>query len=331
MKKIRRKKIKNLKTQEIISTINDELESRVDEIKLDNGILGKWSFVNKNYEMLKNVELIAKAKRFAIIKKFFKQKLALFGFILFIVILLLALIMPPFLVDPNATNNNTGIAAFSKKHILGTDSTGRDIWSVFWSGLRFSLGIASIVVLIDLILGFTFGSLMALFPIVDAIGQFIMKIFTSLPSLIILVLLALVLTPSFWTIVLGLSLTSWIGIANHVRSYVIRTRRKTQDWVFASKILATSKSKMLFKKMIPHLIPTLITQLIFTIPGALIADMSLSILNLSVQNTATLGSLIVQSIQFPVQNIIPLLTIITLLASTQFIALGMKKAVGRRW
>jgi len=48
-----------------------------------------------------------------------------------------------------------------------------------------------------------------------------------------------------------------------------------------------------------------------------------------IENTATLGSLIVQSIQFPVQNIIPLLTIITLLASTQFIALGMKKAVGR--
>jgi len=306
--------------------------NRVDEIKLDEGIFGKWSFVNRNYQMLKNAELMAKAERFTTIKTFFKQKLALFGFIVFVLMIILALIMPAFLPDPKHVNpieSHTNI--FTNGYVLGTDFMGRDIWARLWNGLRFSLGIAAMAVLVDLAFGFIFGALMGFFPIIDAIGQFIIKVFTNLPSLIILILLAIVLSPSFWTIVLGLTLTGWIGMANRVRGYVIRTR--SQDWVVASKTLGTPKYKVLFKKMIPHLIPIVVTQLIFTIPGALIGDLSLSVLGLSIPNTATLGSLLDAGSKFiliyPREAIVPVVSVTILLSSTQFIGFGMQKAVGR--
>lgn len=62
-------------------------------------------------------------------------------------------------------------------------------------------------VLVDLVVGFIFGSLMGFFPRFDIVGQFIIKIFTNIPSVILLILLAIVLQPSFWTIVLGITLT----------------------------------------------------------------------------------------------------------------------------
>jgi len=307
-------------------------ENRKAELELDKGIFGKFAFVNRNYELLKAADSMARAERFTTIKTFFKQKLALFGFVVLVVMILLALIMPAFLSNPRHVNpikQHTNI--FTNGYILGTDFMGRDIWSRLWSGLRFSLGIAAMAVLVDLVVGFIFGALMGFFPIFDVIGQFIIKILTNLPSIIILILLAIVLSPSFWTIVLGLTLTGWVAMANQVRGYVIRT--KSQDWVVASKTLGTPNAKILFKKMTPHLIPIIVTQLIFTIPGALIGDLSLSVLGLSIPNTPTLGSLLDAGRQFiliyPREAIVPVILVTILLSSTQFIGFGMQKAVGR--
>ena len=307
-------------------------EARKEEIDLSKGILGKWSFVNRNYELLKSADNMAKAEKWTTLKLFLRQKLALFGLIVFGLIFILSMIMPFFTQDPKTVDaQNIHGSIFSNGHTFGTDFQGRDIWSRMWNGLRFSFGIALMAVLVDLIVGFVMGALMGFFPKFDIVGQFIIKVFTNLPAIILLILLAIVLEPSFWTIVLGVTITGWIGMANQVRGYVIRTR--SQDWVEAARTMGTKNSKILFKKMLPHLVPIIVAQLIFTIPSALIGDLSLSVLGLSIPNTASLGSLLEAGrtyiLIYPSEIVIPVLVSTIVLSAIQFIGFGMQKAVSR--
>ena len=311
---------------------NKQIDTRNPELDLTQGIFGKWSFVNRNYELLKSADNMAKAEKWTTLKLFLRQKLALFGLVVFLLTLIMALIMPAVLGDPKVVDaDNKHASIFSDGHIFGTDFLGRDIWTRMWSGLRFSFGIAAMAVMVDLVVGFIMGALMGFFPKFDIIGQFIIKVFTNLPSIILLILLAIVLEPSFWTIVLGVTITGWIGMANQVRGYVIRT--KSQDWVEAARTMGTSKSRILFKKMTPHLIPIIVAQLIFTIPSALIGDLSLSVLGLSIPNTASLGSLLESGRKFlliyPSEIVIPVVVSTIVLSSIQFIGFGMQKAVSR--
>lgn len=307
-------------------------DTRAEELDLSQGVLGKWSFVNRNYELLKAADSMAQMEKWTTVKLFLKQKLALFGLVIFLLVLLLSLILPAvtpdaYKVDPSISHEHI----FSSGHAFGTDFLGRDIWARTWYGLRFSFGMAVMAVAVDLIVGFIFGALMGFFPKFDVVGQFIIKVLTNLPSIILLILLSIVLNPSFWTIVLGITLTGWIGMANQVRGYVIRT--KNQDWVIASRTLGTSRMKILFKKMTPHLIPIIVAQLIFTIPSALIGDLSLSVLGLSIPNTASLGSLLEAGRQFiliyPSEALVPVIVVTIVLSSIQFIGFGMQKAVSR--
>lgn len=305
---------------------------RNSELDLTQGIFGKWSFVNRNYELLKSADSMAKTQKWMTLKLFLKQKLALFGLLTFLMVLIFSLILPAFLPDPHTVDpDNKHEQIFSEGLPFGSDYLGRDIWSRTWNGLRFSFGIAVIAVAVDLVVGFIMGALMGFFPKFDIVGQFIIKVLTNLPSIILLILLAIVLEPSFWTIVLGITITGWIGMANQVRGYVIRTR--SQDWVEASRTMGTSKGKILFKKMLPHLIPIIVAQLIFTIPAALIGDLSLSVLGLSIPNTASLGSLLESGRQFiliyPSEIVIPVIVSTVVLSSVQFIGFGMQKAVSR--
>ena len=306
--------------------------NRESEIKLNQGALGKWSFVNQKYQMIKNIDNLGKKEKFLSVKHFAKQKMAMIGLSILVLTILLSFIIPFFTQDPKTVDPlNKHAPMFSSGHIFGTDYLGRDIWARVWGGLQFSFKLAFMAVLVDLVVGYLMGVLMGYFPIVDAIGQFVIKIFINIPSIIILILLTLILSPSFWTIVLGITITGWIGMANQVRGWIIRA--KTEDWVVASKTLGTHPAKIIFKKMTPHIMPIIIAQLIFTIPSALIGDLSLATLGLAIPNTTSLGSLLEAGRQyiiiFPMESVIPITISSIVLISIQFTGFGIQRAIGK--
>ena len=310
-------------------------EERDPEIDLSKGVMGKYSFVNINYQMLKKVSQVGESEKWVILKLFKKSKLAMFGLIVIATILILSLIIPFFAKDPsivNASEKDYHRPPFSDGAIFGTDYLGRDVFSRVWYGIRFSFGMAAMVVLVDLIVGYVLGILMGTYRWVDRVGQFIIKILINVPTVIILVLLTLVLRPSFWTIILGVTITGWIGMANQIRAQVIKTRQ--QDWVVASRTLGTSNLVISFRKLTPHLIPLIVIQLVLSINSALVADLTLSVLGLAIPNIATVGSLLMASQRFvliyPIEILFPVLTITVILTSVQFIGLGLQGAVNGR-
>lgn len=107
---------------------NKKVDNRIAEIPLDKGLFGKYSFVNRNYQLLKATDEMAKTEKWTTLKLFLKQKLALFGLVVFVSIILLSLILPPFLQDAYHVNPiGKHSSPFTSSHVFGTDYLGRDI------------------------------------------------------------------------------------------------------------------------------------------------------------------------------------------------------------
>lgn len=209
---------------------------------------------------------------------------------------------------------------FSKSYILGTTSRGNDFWTLIWHGLRYSLFLAFVVTLIEVVIGVSLGIMMGHFDFVDKMFTFLIKILSVVPTIIILILITIVINPTFWVMALALSLTSWTGMANQIRAQV--KKAKTFEWIAASKVLGTPTYKILMS-YIPVIIPILITQLVFSIPGVILAETSLAFIGLSIPDAITLGSLINDGIgtfsTFPRYVLIPAFFLILITTSVQLI------------
>lgn len=212
------------------------------------------------------------------------------GVILLVILVLAAIIIPPFTADPKALDgHNTFLGFFEKGHILGTDDIGRDIFAILFHGLAFSLALAACVTAIEVSIGLLFGILMGQFEWFDKIMTFVIKVVSIVPTILILILATIAFNPSFIVMVIALSVFSWTGLANQVRAQV--KRAKNFEWVYASKVLGTSIWKISLS-FIPVIMPILITNLIFSIPGTIFAEVSLAFIGQSIPNEPTLGNLL---------------------------------------
>ncbi|AGQ50843.1 ABC transporter permease [Mesomycoplasma hyopneumoniae] len=264
--------------------------------------------------------------------RFSRSFSGVFGLVTIGFMLILALIIPfttgsPTELRPNMKNINY----FSQGFILGTDSQGRDVWAFLWHGLRFSLILSFIVALFDVALGTLFGTLMGNFDLFDKIFTFIIKIISNIPTILVIILMTLVLRPSFWVLILSFSLTGWIGLANQVRAQIKRARNFT--WVIASRVLGTRSYKILYN-FVPVIIPLLITNIVFVIPGTILGETGLAFIGLSLPNVATLGNAINAGIPivtlYPRYVLIPAFFLILLTSSIQMIGNSVQDALRRQ-
>ncbi|QNM93811.1 ABC transporter permease [Mycoplasma sp. Pen4] len=255
-----------------------------------------WKIVGKIMDFENDLHMGSQTRAFKeFINRFSRSFAGVFGFVTLMVIILLSIIIPFTTQDPNATNHNDGNLTFNSYdsfniyHWFGTDAAGRDYWARIWWGLRYSLALALVVTVIEVSIGLTIGIMMGHFEFFDKIMTFIIKVISIVPTIIILILMTIILRPSFWVIVFSLSLTSWTGMANQIRAQV--KRAKYFEWVSASKILGTPTWKVL-KNYIPVILPILITQLVFTIPGVVLSETSLAFIGLAIDDVPTLGNVI---------------------------------------
>ncbi|MGZ9428822.1 ABC transporter permease [Mycoplasma sp. 1012] len=255
-----------------------------------------WKLIGKAFEYHTDSQLKPQTKKFKeFVYRYSNNSSGVLGFMIIFILIILALILPFTTLDPNFSDVNNRSLTFNQTdsegiyHFFGTDNLGRDYWARLWHGLRYSLLLALVVTFIEVIIGLTFGIMMGQFDKFDKFLTFVIKILSVVPTILILILITIVAKPTFWVIALSLSLTSWTGMANQIRAQV--KRAKNFEWVSASKVLGTPTYKILLN-YIPVILPILITQLVFTIPGVVLSETSLSFIGLAIEDIPTLGNLI---------------------------------------
>ena len=182
-------------------------------------------------------------------RTFLKSPLSVFLLGL-IVVLVSASFLYPLLskVDPGAVNldSSTWNAKPSAKHLFGTDALGRDIWARTWHGTRTSMLLGLVIALLDVGIGMVIGAVWGYVRRLDRVMTEIYNVLSNIPQTVFLILLAYIMRPGFWTIVVALCSTGWIGIARFVRNKVITIR--DAEYNVASRCLGTPLRRMISTK-----------------------------------------------------------------------------------
>ena len=293
----------------------------------------QWKIVGHLLEFNDSTSLEKREKGYITFwKRFAKRTTAIVGLFILASIILSAIIIPFFSSDPRDTDvTRKYLAPGQNGYIFGTDQLGRDFWSYIWNGLRFSLSLGLFAASIDFIVGALFGLLMGHFKKFDLIMQYFIKVFINIPAILILILATLVFKPTFWTIALGLTLTGWIGMSLNVRAQVLRT--KNYQWVTASKFLGTPQWKIILNYL-PVVLPLIITQIVLTVSGAILAETSISFIGLGVPNQPSLGTAITIGskiiLTYPRYTLIPSSVLIMLTLSMQLISTEIERSLVRK-
>ncbi len=166
-------------------------------------------------------------------------------------------------------------------HPLGTDTLGRDVWARIAYGARTSLVVGGLAMSISLLIGVSVGLVGGYFGgVVDAALMWLVDLVLTMPTLLLLIVLATVLPPSLLTIPLVIGLVGWTTFARTVRGEVLSLRER--DYVTAAQALGASHARIILRHLLPGVLPGIIVLGALGMSGAIGIDAGLSYLGLGV-------------------------------------------------
>ena len=173
-----------------------------------------------------------------------------------------------------------------KYFMAGTDYLGRSLAQRIIYGTKISLIVAIVAAFFDLAIGVTYGIISGWKGgMTDNIMQRIIEIISSIPTLIILVLMLVVLKPGITSIILALAISSWTTMARQIRAETLSL--KNEEYVLAARSLGESTFKIATKHLIPNLSSIIIIQTMYTIPSAIFFEAFLSFIGIGISAPET--------------------------------------------
>ena len=220
-----------------------------------------------------------------------RNRKLLAGLIGFLTILLVSLSVYPFGITlPHKIGTDQPKLPPSFEHLLGTDDYGRDMLTIFLYAVQFSLYTGLVAGTIGTLIGATLGFISGYEGgVVDELLRNFIDMFMVVPLWPILaVVLVYLRGTSFTTIAILLGAFSWPGAARTIRSQVLTLKEK--DFVDLAKISGLNQFEILFKEILPNMIPYLSLIFMGSVVGAMFAEVSLEVIGLVPKgNSWTLG------------------------------------------
>jgi microcin C transport system permease protein len=177
---------------------------------------------------------------------------------------------------------------------LGTDDKGRDVVARLIYGFRISVLFGIYLTLFGSIIGIAVGAIQGYYGgKIDLIGQRLLEVWSSMPTLFLLIILSSVIEPNFWWL-LGITLLfGWMGLVGVVRAEFLRTRN--YEYVMAARALGLSDIKIMYRHILPNAMVASMTFLPFILGGAITTLTSLDFLGFGLPTgSPSLGELLAQ-------------------------------------
>ena len=236
------------------------------------------------------------------VNEFAESKLALIGLAMLLLVLTIAILAPfispqnPYdlgqidLMDSKLAPGEKSTAG--KAYLLGTDDQGRDMLSAIFYGLRISLGVGVASTVVAVVIGLTFGLMAAYFGgWVDTLIMRVVDIQLSFPAILLALILLAVFGQGVDKVIIALITVQWAYYARTVRASALVEKQK--EYVEAARVLSLSKTRILFKHLLPNCLPPLIVVATVQVAHAISLEATLSFLGLGLPITEpSLGLLI---------------------------------------
>ena len=269
-------------------------------------------------------------------RRFRKNKVALAAAILLLLIVIFTIFVPVFspydFSEQYMLNRNQSPSA---QHWFGTDSLGRDLFTRVAVGGRVSIAIGVFGALIVAVVGCIYGGLAAYFGgAVDMLMMRIVDILSSVPNLLLVILLSVVLnSSSIGTLLFAMTITSWCPVARIVRAQMLQISKS--EYVMAARLMGVSPIKIVLRHFIPNTISIIIVNITFRIPGFIFNEAFLSYVGLGVAAPNTSWGALASAAQtnllfYPYQMLFPALMIALTTLSFTLMGDGLRDALDPR-
>ena len=215
-------------------------------------------------------------------QRYRRHKLAVVGLGFMILVVFIA-VFAPWLgtIDPTKTSLMDSLKPPSRDHWLGTDLSGRDVWSRIAYASRVSLiaGVAStllasvIAVILGTISGYYGG-------FVDNVIMRVTDVIMCIPDLIIIMALVSVLGPGLLNIVIAIGVLGWTGKTRLLRAQILAVREK--EYVTAARCSGASDRRIMLRHILPNSFSPLLVAGTLSVAGAILTEVSLSLLGFGI-------------------------------------------------
>ena len=264
-----------------------------------------------------------------------RNKLAVFGMVTLAVMILLCLLAPwltPYGYEEQ--NLELGASGPSSAHWMGTDYSGRDVYTRVLYGGRISFAVALCATAVSLLIGVTWGAIAGYIGgTLDSLMMRIVDVMYALPYVLFVILIVTLFGRNFILLFLAIGAVEWLGMARIVRGQVLAL--KQQDFVEACHALGVSRRRIIFIHILPNVLGPIVIYMTLTIPTVMLLEAFLSFLGLGIPDPdSSWGKLINYGAkhmeEFPSLLIFPGLALSLTLFSFNFLGDGLRDALDPR-
>lgn len=178
--------------------------------------------------------------------------------------------------------NAKGYTVEKIRFILGTDKYGRDILARLIIGVRVSLGVGLVTVVLSISIGVLLGSVAGYFRgWADDVIMWLINVIWSIPTLLLVFAITLMLGKGFWQIFIAIGLTTWVNVARIIRGQVLSIRE--MEYIEAARALGFSPARIIARHIIPNVMGPVAVIAASNFASAIVIEAGLSFLGIGVQ------------------------------------------------
>ena len=280
-------------------------ENRVnlDEFNMSDAEL----FAPVNHDELESEKITAPRYSYwhSVFRVFFRKKINIIVLAILAVLLIFTYVYPvasgydpewdPVMnVNDGSTKNLSASQAIEKfgfdiKWVLGSGAAGQSTFDAIWYGSSISVSLALICALINMTIGVTLGAVWGFSKKFDIFMTEVYNVIANIPYVLLISVIVLIMSASFWTMVFALTVTGWIGIAYFIRTQVIIIRDR--EYNLASRCLGTPITRIATKNILPFMTSVIVTLAAAEIPSYISYEVFLSYIGMGLSDMS-LGRLI---------------------------------------